>query len=674
MTMRRLLIASVVALVLLVLGGMSSALADPPLRLDGQITDQVGALGTAGPQVRDAIERLRAENGTQLYVVYVSSFDGFSGQAWSDQTARLSQLGRRDALLAVATGDRAYGFSVDEQYPLSNAQIDDITAREVEPRLASGDWAGAAIAMADGLRTGASSGGGAVVPVAVVVGGAALVGGAAYLLVRRARRRKVAAGTSAGAQPGGPDAAGQPQPPAAPDEFAAVATDDLTYQASAALIEVDNAVRTSDQELQMAQAQFGDDAVTEFRRALDASREDLVNAFGLRQQLDDEEPETEPAKRVLLAEIIRLCRAADARLDEQSAAFDGLRDLERNAETFVAGLGPRRDAVSARSPEVAARLAALRGRYAPSALAAVADNIDGARQRLDVAATEIDHAGAELAAGRRGPSVVSGRAAEEAISQAETLLDGIARLETELAEAGSKIVAARAETEQDLAEARAVLASGDPAGLAPLVARAEAALAAAERAVRPGDGTLPDPLAALRQLDEAEVALDDGLEAARDAKARAQRAAAVLDPALLAARSSVAAAGDFITTRRGAVGSEARTRLAEAQRHLDQAVGQAAADPTTALREAQSADSLAQEALRLAQSDVSRWSSPYGSPPGGVAGSGGGLDLASLVLGGILFGGGGGGGFGGGGRGGGWSPGSFGGSGTRGRRGGGGRF
>lgn len=383
----------------------------------------------------------------------------------------------------------------------------------------------------------------------------------------------------------------------------------------------------------MAQAQFGDDAGTEFRRALDASREDLVTAFGLRQQLDDEPPEDDPAKRTLLADIIRLCRTADTRLDEQSEAFDRLRDLEQTAPDYIAARGSRRDRVNARVPEVAARLADLRERYAASALAPVADNVEEARQRLDGAASEIDHAGVELAAGRRGPAVVSARVAEEAISQAETLLDGVPRREAELAEAASRIADARSETQLDLAEARAVLAPGDPGGLAPLVARAEAALAAVEQALRAQDGALPDPLAALRQLDEAGVALDDGLEAARDANARAQRAAAVLDQALLAARSGIAAAGDFITTRRGAVGSEARTRLAEAARHLDLAVGQAAGDPTAALREAQYADSLAQEALRLARSDVSGWS--YESRGG--AGSAG-VDLAGLVLGGILFG------------------------------------
>ena len=95
------------------------------------------------------------------------------------------------------------------------------------------------------------------------------------------------------------------------------------------------------------------------------------------------------------------------------------------------------------------------------------------------------------------------------------------------------------------------------------------------------------------------------------------------------ADAAVAAAEDFITTRRGAIGAEARTRLAEAQRHLQLAGGD---DPVAALREAQQADAMAQQALRAARSDVDRW---QGGSSGGAGGLG--VDLGSLVLGGILW-------------------------------------
>ena len=192
-----------------------------------------------------------------------------------------------------------------------------------------------------------------------------------------------------------------------------------------------------------------------------------------------------------------------------------------------------------------------------------------------------------------------------------------------------------------------------------------------------------DPLAALRRLDEAGTALDQALTDAHEARAAGQRAGAQLDRTLLSARSGIAAASDFIATRRGAVGSDARTRLAEAQRHLDTAVGLARSTPVDALREAQQADGLAQEALRLARSDVlalepserRRTQRDRSRQPGARR------DPAGRARRWTRFGGGfGGGGFGGGGFGGGggaaagFSPGSFGGSGTRGRRGGGGRF
>jgi chromosome segregation ATPase len=400
----------------------------------------------------------------------------------------------------------------------------------------------------------------------------------------------------------------------------------------------------------------------------------------------------------MLAEMLQLTAAADARLDEQAEAFDRLRDLERTAPQALDALAARTTALRGRLPAEEERSAALQRRYAPAALAPVADNLAQARARLDAAEQEITEARTEIAAGRPAAAVGDIRVAEDALAQTGTLLDALARLANDLQAAEARVAQVRAETEEDLAEARALVAGGTGSGLRPQVARAEAALAAADAALSPADGGLPDPMAALRQLEEADIALEQALAVARDAEQRARRAAASLDQALLTARSGIAAAGDFISTRRGAVGPEARTRLAEAQRHLDLALAQGRTDPVGALREAQQADALAQQALQRAQADVSGWGGGgYGSGgfggggygPGGFGGGRGGVDLGSLVLGGILFGGGGAGGYGGGygggsrggsfggggggSRGGGRRPGSFGGSRSRGRSGG-GRF
>jgi hypothetical protein len=452
------------------------------------------------------------------------------------------------------------------------------------------------------------------------------------------------------------------------DEHAGVGTADLGYRANAALIDLDDAVRTSEQELGLARGQFGEDAVTGFRATLQASRAELVRAFEIRQRLDDEVAETEPERRAMLAEILRICATADARLDAQAEDFDRLRDLERTVPEVLARLTTALDGVEARLPDAERRLATLRTAFAAAALGSVADNLPQARSLLAGGRTQIVQAQAALAAGRRGEAAVGARAGEEATEQAGTLVDGIGRLAEELAQARARIADTRADLELDLAEARAL---GDD--LAAVVARTAAALAAADRDLRADPPELPDPPAVLRRLTEAASALDAALATARAETVRDERARVALDGALLAARSAVAAASDFLTTRRGAVGSEARTRLAEAQRHLDLATGQAAHDPVAALARARQADALARAAQRLAEQDVSQWSARS-------SGAGAAVDLGSLVLGGILFGDGRGGGvFGrgasrGGGFGGGFSPGSFGGSGTRGRRGTGGRF
>ncbi|MDX3641339.1 hypothetical protein [Streptomyces sp. MB09-02B] len=93
----------------------------------------------------------------------------------------------------------------------------------------------------------------------------------------------------------------------------------------------------------------------------------------------------------------------------------------------------------------------------------------------------------------------------------------------------------------------------------------------------------------------------------------------------LPSRSAVAAAADFITTHRAAVGVRARTRLSEAQRHLGLDDG----DPGNS-DHARRADTLAQEARDLAEQDVRAYGNPYGGPVGD--------GLAGALLGGIILG------------------------------------
>ncbi|MCV2491073.1 TPM domain-containing protein [Geodermatophilus sp. YIM 151500] len=695
--MRRLSVLVGVLATLLALAVPAAAV--PPFAVTDQVTDRAGALDGDRAEVEEALAELEAENGTRLHVVLVGSFDGLSGFDWAREVAVQSQLGSSDVLLAVALDDREYGVSVAESYRLPDEELNDLLVDRVRPELADDDVPGAVVAFARGLSAGAPGPSGSGAATAVVVG-VLVVGALVGLLVWRARSRRRAA---------------QPPPVVRlepPDPHAGTPTEELQSRASGALLELDEAVRTSQLDLDYARAQYGEAAVAGFGTALATSRDELARAFTLRQQLDDEVPEDEPTTRRMLGEILQLTAAADARLDEQAAAFDELRDLERTAPQAIEALTPELAALRSRLPREEQRLADLRERYAAPAVAAVADNVEQARARLVAAEHELAEARTEVGEGRTGDAVGSLRAAEDAVAQAGTLLDAVDRLAADLTAAEGRVAAVRAETEADLAEARALVEAGDRSGLGPQIARGEAALASSGEALRPTDGGRPDPLEALRRLEEAGIALEQALAVARDARTRHRRAVAALEPAVLSARSAVAAARDFVGTRRGAVGPEARTRLAEAERHLDLAGSLRTDDPVAALREAQQAGELARSALELAQVDVQRWSGgwaggyggagapgpPGGPGPGYGAGYGtggfggasgrGGVDLGSLLLGGVLLGGDRGrwggppvgrGGWGGssgrrGGSGRRGAGGSFGGSASRGRRGAGGRF
>ncbi|WSJ64196.1 TPM domain-containing protein [Streptomyces sp. NBC_01310] len=681
--------------------GAQPAWAEDPVVLSrqGQITDRVGALGDRQPAVATALDKLYADRRIQLFVAYVQDFSGRSAQSWADATAQRNGLGQDDLLLAVATGDRQYAHSADVDSGFTEQQLAAVARTAIEPALKQNDWAGAAIGAANGYNavlggqpvpvpaitpgpvdpgggsSGADGAGDFVLPVVAVGAAGAL---AAYAYTRRKRKGAGAAGRGTTTGPGWPEGA--------PDRLA---LPELDGRAKTLLVQTDDAVRTSTEELGFASAQFGDEAVRPFITAVEYAQGELTHAFRLRQQLDDAYPEDDATRRRMLDEIVARCTGANRRLDAESAAFDRLRDLEKNAPQALATVEERYLDLTGRATITEATLTALARRYADSASAPVASNPEQAEDRLLFTATNLGLAHAALDAGENGTAAVRVRAAEGAVDQAATLLDAVERRAQELAEAAGKLPGALTETETDLADARGLLtgtAEGtSTADLRGRIGRAEAVLAGVRQEEATGRY---DPIDALRRVEEADAALDEALAGARERESGRQRAASLLDQAMLAARSAIGAATDYITTTRGAVGSQARTRLAEAGRHLERAVSLATADPAGALAEAQRADGLARQAQELAEQDVRAFQDPYAGRRAG--GGQGGAVLGGIILGEILrgglggggfgrggggFGRGGGGGFGGGfGGGGGSGPGSFGGGATRGRMGGGGRF
>lgn len=666
---------------LLALGAVIAAVAvptgiahaeDPVAFGSSPVVDQAGVLGDQLASVEQSLADAGERSGRQLYVAYVDEFTNPSSAVeWAADTAVGANMGAEDYLLAVAVDGRAYYLSADQNASLSDAELDRISSEIIEPRLRDGDWAGAATAAADAIAGGSGAGvGGWGWLIALLLVAAVVV---VIVLVVRARRRR-------GAASAGP--AGPPPP----------SLDELRRTAGGALVQIDDALKTSEEELGFAVASYGDEATAPFREALTAAKGKVREAFAIQQQLDDEVPDTDEQRREWYSMIIRVTGEADALLDAQAERFDALRELERTAPEALARLRQTAAVVETNAAPAAARLASLQAQYAPSALAAIADNPAQARARLDFARESMAEADAALARGEQGPAAVEIRAAEEAVDQAKLLAAAVERLAAELAAADAAIAAGAADLEQDVQTARA-MPGGELAALAEQTA-AEAAVLRGALATTPRD-----PLALQARLAQANGAIDQAIAGARDAAERAQRAAAQLQRTLAAASAKAQTAEDYIVARRGAIGPEARTRVAEARRLVSEAGTQASGDPVAALATAQQAERLADEAISLARTDVGGFGGGgYGAGYGGgaaPAGRSSGGDLFGAVLGGILIdnllGGGGGGRRSGGGWGGGSSSsggfggfgggssgrrsaGSFGGSGTRSRRGSGGRF
>lgn len=639
--------AALVAM-LIVLAPAATAHATAPVDLGGTyVLDEADAL-TAPQQARveQAVQDLYAETQTQLYVVFVPSFsDPTDHTEWGRAVLEKNQIDSDGILLSVAVTERNYDVQQTNETAISESDVQNAVDDSLLPRLKQDDWSGAAVAFADGLTQSQA-------PVdltwlwillLVVVVGLVVV----VLVIRTRNKRRTAAATEA--------------------QEASLA--DLERTAGGALVTIDDELRTAEQEVGFASAQFGPDAAKPFADAVQAAQREVRKAFTIRQQLDDEIPDTPQQRAEWANQIIVICERAHAAIEEQTEAFDQLRSLEDGVEDAAASLAQAVAAAPASVGSAAAALDRVRARYTGRTLATVANNVDQAHQVLAFATERSNAATASIAAGDKGEAVVAVRDAQHALAQVQQLTDGALAAEQSFDEATARAAAMRIDIQGDVAAARS-LRSGGP-DLAAAVTRAEAVLR---------QGLDPkDPVAAVDALTRANTEIDQAIAAARGAEEQRQRATQALDAALRDARNRISQARDYVSLHRGGIGPTARTRLSEAHRAYDDAVELAPSNPGQALNAARAAEQYAAAAMDAANDDLGGWG-------GGQGGGGGGAQLGGLVtglvLGGLLGGRGGsygGGSFGGGGFGGGGGfsgGGGFGGGGGGGGGGfsGGGRF
>ncbi|CAL9435708.1 hypothetical protein SUDANB6_02138 [Streptomyces sp. enrichment culture] len=422
-------------------------------------------------------------------------------------------------------------------------------------------------------------------PLLAASAAAALAG---YGYVRRTRR--VRTRTTPGGTPVPP-----PEPPVA----------ELDARARAALVEADDCVRTSREELDFAEGVLGP-AARPFAAALRAAQAELSAAFRMRQRYDDGVPEEATARRHALTGIIGRCLEAGRRLDAAAAGLDRARGLERDPAKALQEAEARFRELTSRTPAATATLAELARRYPPSAAAPLTRYPEWAEDRLVFATARLNLARQAADLGDLSRAAGHLRAAEGAVAQAGVLVGAVERFAADLAAAARLVPAALTGAEAELAALRAEGEApfGQPRAR---LGQAGDVLAAVREEVTGGPY---DPIDALRRIVRAVAVPGAGREGVLSAAA------------LLCARSTTAATAAFLATHRGAVGAEARTRLAEAERLL-------AARPA----EPPAADALARRARELADRDVRRYDGPSATGTGDVNWADG------AVLAGILSGG-----------------------------------
>ena len=661
-----------VGLALLVLFGLASVPV-AAVTLSERVTDETGVLTDAQiEQAQDAIDALDAD-GVQLWALFVSTTGGQSITDYADATAAENGLGGNDAVLVVAVDDRRDALWVGDLLDtVTDEEIDRILAEDVEPLLGAGEWGAAIAGAADGLGeaaasavgeepaasqagapapAGEGSGGGLNLGVLLAVG--ALAAGA-WMLWQRWR-----AGRAADEQ----------------DRERERSLRGLAQRANAMLIGTDELLRHNSQELGFVEAEFGADAAKPFRAALDAARNELKAAFRLRQLLDDGTPDAPADRERMLNEIVGHCEKANGLVEEQTARFQELRDLERRAPEVLAAQETQVAETRAEVPAVEALLGALRDEAGGSSQA-VHGNVAEANKRLDLAERAASEGRQALERGERGAAGRAAKASQDALAQARALLAAVQHEAGALDEARTALSPALERARQDLEQAASAVAAESASDQRDELAAARSRLEAADAASR---GTPRDLVMAYRLAREAEAAAESVIASVAEAREREAHELAAADAAIRSGELATARAEEYIASRRHGIGRRARTALSEADAALTRALSARDTDPRSALSHARRASELADAAYATAVRDFEATTddgfggtiviggapfstgrrSNWGNDAGGVII---GSIIGSILSGGGRRGGGGFGGFGGGGLGG-FGGGGFGGGG-----------
>lgn len=326
------------------------------------------------------------------------------------------------------------------------------------------------------------------------------------------------------------------------------------------LLDADDVVRASEDEIEFARAQFGPDAVASFSSAIDNARALVSRGFALQRGNEDG---SNPVSTQEMNDFINRLNAAMNQLVQERQSFTERRNKEANIGEQVSDLLESIAQTRNQISQAQMDLQTLKLAYSAEAIASLIGRPDQARALLDQAETSAKEALAAQQSGQNAYETLE--VARRALALARHQLESITQAPDQLARSSELLTAAIGSITSDISDVTRLKA--DPLAFKPLVDSAQAAISGGH-AAQNGQG---DPLAALESLRLAEASLDEALAPLRSAEERAQRAQSGIDALLSQADSEVARANQHITSHGSLVGFDARSQLSFARSALQNA-------------------------------------------------------------------------------------------------------
>ena len=326
------------------------------------------------------------------------------------------------------------------------------------------------------------------------------------------------------------------------------------------LLDADDVVRASEDEIEFARAQFGPDAVASFSSAIDNARALVSRGFALQRGNEDG---SHPVSTQEMNDFINRLNAAMNQLVQERQSFTERRNKEANIGEQVSDLLDSIAQTRNQISQAQMDLQTLKLAYSAEAIASLIGRPDQARALLDQAETSAKEALAAQQSGQNAYETLE--VARRALALARHQLESITQAPDQLARSSELLTAAIGSITSDISDVTRLKA--DPVAFKPLVDSAQAAISGGH-AAQNGQG---DPLAALESLRLAEASLDEALAPLRSAEERAQRAQSGIEALLSQADSEVARANQHITSHGSLVGFDARSQLSFARSALQNA-------------------------------------------------------------------------------------------------------